>query len=559
MGKLRNISIKKRLFISFAVVPIILMIAGFILTWQNSQSVIKENISNYSGQMLKLAEDNITLNIEKFEQQLDEVLMSETIHSGLQNYRVMSQMEKYEFSNSLNNFLYSKLHLLSSVGEVEILNKDLSILYTQGFKYFPKEDVVKYSEIAESNPGRTIWFHTKIGKEGIIAMVRTIKSSNHGDVDGYIFVALNEKAFGGSFLNVDSEKDNAIVILDENDNYLFGQVPFEYRKKIELNGDKTIIDNVRYIAKSNNLDRLNWKAVNLTTYASFVDKLVETVIIIFLCTILFIIIVIILSRYIYKSIYNPIDELIKNLDNVVDGYFEERLEDKSNDEIGALSKRFNGLIDKINSLINEVKKEQKLKRESEIKMLQAQINPHFLFNTLNTLKWIAVMNEDTSVSNGLSSLAKLLRNTIIDSNEFVTIKEEIENIKNYIVIQKLRYGDSFEVFYNIKNDVYEFKIIKFILQPIIENSILHGFTEEKEGQTIHIIIQETESSIKILIKDNGVGFDVNSKKKKSNDSLSGVGYRNVLERIELTYGLKSKVTLKSKVNEGTEVSIILPK
>ncbi len=555
---IRNIGIKKRLILGFAVIPIISMIFIFIISWEQSRNIIKDNIDSYSSEMLNIIEENINLNIAKFEQQLDEVLMSNLIYEGLQKSKIMNQTEEYTFANNLNNFLYSKLHLLSSVGEVEILTKDLSILYTQGFKYFSKSDVLRYSHIAKKTPGKTIWFYTRIDGQGVISMARAIKDPETKLVNGYIFVALNENAFGGTFLNAALGDSTSIVILDENNNFLFGQKDFPYKKHIKLNGDKTIIDSSRYIASYKEIKKLNWKVVNLVNYNSFLDKIGNVILTLSIYIVTSIGIVIIFTKYIYKSIYNPIDNLVRGMDKVVDGCFDFKVKDEGNDELSLLTKQFNGLVHKINTLLNEVKHEQILKRESEIKMLQAQINPHFLFNTLSTLKWIAVMNEDTSVSNGLGALAKLLRDTIVNSKEFITVREEIYNIKNYIVIQKLRYGDSFDVNYNIKEDVYELKIIKFILQPIVENCILHGFDEDKDNQKIDIYISKMEKYLEIIIRDNGKGFDSKESKKKNKGNLSGIGYKNVFERIKLTYGADCEMDLKSIICYGTEVRILIP-
>lgn len=556
--KIRNVSIKKRLILGFSIIPILSMIFLFFICVKQSKIMIKNNMNDYSTEMLNIIDENIDLNIEKFEQQLDEVLMSPLIYYGLRNSNVMTAIERHNFSNKLNNFLYSKLHLLSSAGEVEILTKDLSILYTQGFKYFNKNDVLRYTFMAKQNIGKTIWFHTQIDGQGVISMARAIKDPLSKNILGYIFVALNEQSFTKSFLNKSLNNSTSTIILDENNKYLFGELPVNYKEKIELQGDKTIIGDIRYISKYKNVEKFDWKVVTLINYSSFLKQLINVIIVLGIVVLIFTIFFIIISKYIYRSIYIPIYKLSNCMESFIEGKFKTKLIDNSKDEIGTLSRQFNSLVEEINSLIIKVKYEQTLKRKSEINMLQAQINPHFLFNTLNTLKWIAIMNEDMSVSDGLNALAKLLRNTIVNSNEFITIREEIDNIKNYIVIQKLRYGDSFDVNYNICEKDYNKKIIKFILQPIIENSILHGFDEDKEGQKIDIEIKSGEKFLEITIKDNGKGFDYNNKSNEGNGKLSGVGYKNVYERIKLTYGKKAKVELKSKVLNGTCVKIILP-
>ena len=209
---------------------------------------------------------------------------------------------------------------------------------------------------------------------------------------------------------------------------------------------------------------------------------------------------------------------------VSEGDLKVLVNDTYEDEIGVISDNFDSMLKRVNELIEKTKLQEVEKRDLEIRMLQAQINPHFLFNTLNSLKWTALMNQDYTVSEGLSSLAELLRNTIIDKNELVTIREELENIKNYVVIQKIRYGNSFDVQYEVDELLLENKVIKFILQPIVENSIIHGIDENKENQKIIIKIMSEEENILISIKDNGKGF--NSKEKVKDNKLSGIGWND---------------------------------
>lgn len=170
---------------------------------------------------------------------------------------------------------------------------------------------------------------------------------------------------------------------------------------------------------------------------------------------------------------------------------------------------------------------------------------------------MAILNEDNPVSEGISALSKLLRNTIVDSNEYVDVEEEIENVKNYIIIQKLRYGDLFETVYNIDEDVRHCRILKFLLQPIVENSILHAFEEDREHQILTIRAQAEKGCLKIEIGDNGKGFQ-EVEQSYTNKKLSGIGIMNIQERIRLMYGDKYSMNIQSEVNKGTIVTLLLP-
>ena len=162
------------------------------------------------------------------------------------------------------------------------------------------------------------------------------------------------------------------------------------------------------------------------------------------------------------------------------------------------------------------------------------------------------------MSEGIAALARLLRNTIVDSKEVVTVEEEIENLKNYIIIQKLRYGDVFETVYNIDEDAKDCAILKFLLQPIVENSILHAFEEDKEHQLLSIRAQTEGKYLKIEIGDNGKGF-VLEKQESRNKKLSGIGIGNIQERIRLMYGEDYSMNIRSVVGTGTIVTLLLPR
>ena len=198
------------------------------------------------------------------------------------------------------------------------------------------------------------------------------------------------------------------------------------------------------------------------TFSIAVTTLIS-IILCFLCAV-------IVYRQMWKSINVPMNRLVQLVSEIDNTNFDQMaFYDDSKDELGFLSRAFRQIIQKMQDLVKQVETEQKKKREYELKMLQAQINPHFLFNTLNSLRWTALMSKATSVSNGLAALSDLLRNTILDKNEFITVDEELKNINNYIVIQKIRYGDIFSVRYEIDDNILHCYMIKFLLQPIVDN------------------------------------------------------------------------------------------
>jgi two-component system sensor histidine kinase YesM len=234
--------------------------------------------------------------------------------------------------------------------------------------------------------------------------------------------------------------------------------------------------------------------------------------------------------------------------------------DGADDELSYLANSFNEIVINMGNLVKQIEKEQDLKRKAEIRMLQAQINPHFLFNTLDSLKFVAIMSNAFSVSEGLTSLSKLLRNSIVKENSKITIKEELANIENYLIIQKIRQGDIINFECNIQENCYDMKIMKLLLQPIVENSIIHGLSSSSNF-SIKLICRCINNNIIIKIEDNGIGFEKDqefTEKLNNCNSFSRVGLNNVKERLSLEYKDKQSFKIFSKKNKGTVVIIKYP-
>lgn len=511
-------------------------------------------------------DEDIYNNKEFLERASIELSLNEEIINNLINYKFMDVKEKTDFQSYMRDYLSKKLSLLPNLAEVEIISKDYKVVYMQGFKYFKREDIEKYAKKAEEG---LFWFSSILNNEEHICIATPVR--DEGNTVGYVFMAIKNEFFISSFSLLNMGEGSEIFIIDEDNNIIISQHNIEddfIFKEEELNkflrnknlkgiNEKVIVDDENYVVTYRKLEGFDWYIASITPY-DFINSDIkslrrEMIIIGFV----FMLIVLSLSYFLYSSIKVPLYNLMNKMKKVSEGNLQVEANDFYNDEIGVISDNFDSMLRRINMLIEKIKSQEIEKRDLEIRMLQAQINPHFLFNTLNSLKWTALMNQDYTVSEGLSSLAELLRNTIIDKNELITIKEELDNIKNYVVIQKIRYGNSFEVEYDIDENLLENKIIKFILQPIVENSIIHGIDENRENQKIIIKIEEVHKEILISIDDNGKGF--NSKEKAKGNKLSGIGWNNVDERIKLTFGNQYGTTINSEVNIGTNVRIKIPK
>ncbi len=247
-----------------------------------------------------------------------------------------------------------------------------------------------------------------------------------------------------------------------------------------------------------------------------------------------------------------------------EGDFGIRVNYTSEDEIGILADNFNYMSEKIEHLLSRMVEENAKKKDAEYKALQAQINPHFLYNTLNSIRWMAIIQNADNIKKMVEALARLLANTTSKSGAFVTVEDEINNLNDYIYIQKIAYKNKFKVKWDVDESTLSFYCIKFILQPVVENAIFHGIDPKDGSGTISISIQKNENSLFIEIKDDGVGMnqsklkDLLSGKSDENKKFTSIGISNVYERIKMTHGEAADMTIESIPGEGTMVSIHMP-
>lgn len=275
-----------------------------------------------------------------------------------------------------------------------------------------------------------------------------------------------------------------------------------------------------------------------------------------------IIVFLIITVFISGLMTSRIKKLTKKMRRVEDGDFNVEMTVKGNDEISQLSRGFNSMVRSIRNLIEEVYKSKLEKKEAELRALQEQINPHFLYNSLSSINWLAVQAGAPRIIDTVEALAAFYRLSLNKGREIISLKDELAQAKAYVALQKLRYEDSFEVNFEVEPDVEDAEIIKFILQPFLENAIIHGFGDENKG-TVYVTAKGIGQEILIIrIIDDGKGMDESKLKsfsaKGGGAAGNGYGIRNVDERIKIHYGANYGVEITSRQGTGTVVEIRLP-
>lgn len=378
---------------------------------------------------------------------------------------------------------------------------------------------------------------------------------------GTFVVNFRDTALQRLYQGLNSGPEAEQVIVDENDTILFSthnqHIGQNFQDKVNHNGTEDY-----YIVK-------NTSAVSGWTFYSIIHKqaMYREVYLIrnFIFFILGIIIItaFCVAYFVSRGITNPIRQLSIMMSRVEKGDFNVTIEVKSQDEVGHLGNSFNMMTREIQQLIAKMKDEEHQKRNAELNALQAQINPHFLYNTLSVIRWMSQAQMADNITETLDSLIHLLTYSARNTKEFVSIEEEMDFIRNYVALLELRYFNTFEVTYEVEEEVLHYQTLKFIVQPFVENAIFHGFTDESHFYRLQVSVRRYEQGVRFTIQDNGVGMSQEQIDRlmhinKGKQGMNSIGVRNVIDRIQLHFGTQYGVKMDTIPREGMTILIDIP-
>lgn len=297
-------------------------------------------------------------------------------------------------------------------------------------------------------------------------------------------------------------------------------------------------------------------------YQAFFVRLISFLLVAFVG---FLIVIILISYYIPLSITRPIKKLSEITDQVAKGDLSVRSDVRTGAEVSMLNDSLNTMIDKINELLEQVKKEQTSLRKAEFEILQSQINPHFLYNTLDTIVWLAEAGDQKKVVSMVGSLSDFFRATLNQGKNIVSIKEELQHVKSYLEIQQMRYQDILSYDIDVPRELYIYTIPKITIQPLVENALYHGIKNKRGLGKITIEGRKNEEDLVIRVCDNGIGMTPEHLMQvqhaihyKESSEVEIYGLYNVNERIRLNFGEEYGIFMESTYQEGTTVTIRLP-
>jgi two-component system sensor histidine kinase YesM len=573
-----NLKFYNTLRFKLVVISVFLIALPVIAVSLTYSRTVKEIIKN---KYTETAIQSVNETGEKIDFILDDIQDFSTVIISNSSFLSMLKDSKSYNQDDFKNILRSFLTLRDDIEVIQLVIDDN--YYAIGATKTEKDNLITYS--LESSSGQPVWIPTNVDKIEILSgqfnkyyftLGRRIIDFNTLEDYGFLLIDLDEVILENAYTSLlDDGTENFIVtgsgrIISHSDKDKIGKsIVFEPYAN-ELLNDKSRDNYILYesegeekVAIYSSIDDHGWKLVKTvsTQYLYAEINRIQRYLLLGgfvygLCIILFLVFFSI--RY-----TEPMIRIMGVIKKVEQGNLNVRTNVQSNDEIGQLGSSLNNMISEMQALIDKLVKEEQIKKEVELEALHAQINPHFLYNTLNTIKWMAKIQGNKSVSTAITALIKLLRISTNLGKDMITLEEEIEYVKNYIVIQRLRFNESIIINYRIDESCLEMKVPKLILQPIVENSIIYGLKDEREELTVDICVCKEDTNMEIEISDDGPGIEKEVLKNILNpntdsNKFSKVGLNNVNQRIKLYCGNDYGLNINTELGKGTKVTITLP-
>ncbi len=548
---------------------------GGLFVLQYAFHLYNQEIYRQSAQALQVSSNSVEAELKKMERLSYQVATDRYVQSFLLNlHETDSSYQQYIIGTDLRKRLL----------QIGALNK-----YILSFQVYDTND----SEYASGNVPINI--HSKrlqkIKREAIemsggaswvspgkndpsIIVARTIREYMNFSLErlGMVGIRVNIEEIVNDLTNNLDDQQTKFLIYDDKGEKIFssenkasflniiGKIPKEQGyQMVKHNGE-------RYFLTYSKADHLNWTYMILTPYDNLFTVITQAKTAVFITYSILFLIMIFLGFRFTGMIVNPIESLNQKMKKVQSGDWQEKnMDDNSTftkDEAGQMHANFQKMMSQIHHLIDENYKKQLLIRESEYKTLQAQLNPHFLYNTLESINWSAKVAGEKKISQMAESLGFVLRSSINMKDMLISLQKEVAIVDHYITIQQYRFEDRLIFQKDIAPELLERKVPKFIIQPIVENSIRYALQEMVDSCTILLVAKEKNNCLMLYIRDNGPGMDTDFLEKVDKGTTqpkgNGIGLKNINDRIKLLFGDQYGLDIKSSIKTGTTISITLP-
>lgn len=582
----RKISIKTKLVLLLTTQMLIpLVLIGF-LSYKNSEGIIKENSTDYSRDILHMIRLRLDDYMDNLVQISQDLLYEEKIYEVLKSdTNIEDPLKLYEIQNSVNSHLKMVVISRPEIRSICIYANDGRIFYQDdNTREAGTHDDLPFAEMLEqarSKKGKPSLYIVSDGSRvQDIYMIRQINDRDDFVELGLLVMHVKKEILDEVYQGLTGNFENFIILSPnmeliasrdyDDPSYISGVLNESIDGYMGEKVDEKAGMFISYITQ----ELTGWKIVSyvsLDVLYKDANTLKNNIIMLCIVAVAVLSVVTLITAV---NIIKPINKLVNGMKKVQSGEGNVRIEVDREDEIGFLQKAFNEMSGEIHHLVNWVYREQLTRKEAELKALQSQINPHFLFNTLEAINWMAQLNNVPEISDTVSDLSDLMEASIGRDDRLITIEEEFKYADKYISLQKRRFGDKIELIKDIQPDVYGIQIPRLLIQPLIENAVYHGIERNRGRGTIRLNAYRVEKGrVCVEVIDNGAGMgpeeleELNARLAMDNDTYfknlggkkrTSIGIENVNRRIKLFYGEEYGLKIESRVGEFTKVTVTIP-
>ncbi|WP_373231427.1 sensor histidine kinase [Cohnella sp.] len=573
-------SIHTSIAIAFSCLIVAMTVLLTFNSYRLSEEAVTDNAKTYTEQLI----DQVNTNIETYLDNMVSISDLAISNSDLEKAALLTDItspESVELSDEIGKFFRSVVRSREDIATILYVGANGNTISDRDQAGFKPVDDLRGQDwyLSATDAGGKVVISSSHVQHIYLREYRWVVSISRqlGEAgqpgSGVLMVDLNLNVINNLCKQIELGNRGYVFILDPSGDLIYHPQQQLLYSRLKYEAITTLLDaKDSSIPIKDNDDRkiytirtneFGWKVIGVTYTDELVGNKQEIRTTSVLAGILFLIVALSISIFLSYRLTNPIKRLESLMKKVEKGDFNTRVEVESTDEIGKLSRSFNLMIGKIKDLMGQILQEQEMKRISELKAMQAQIHPHFLYNTLDSIIWMAEMGKMAEVVKMTSALAKLFRSSISKGDELVPVAVELEHIHNYLTIQNIRYKNKFTYSIEVDPSIYESKTLKLVLQPLIENAIYHGLKQQAVIGHITITGRRENGDIVLQVTDDGVGMSEEQlmaleDKLRKREEGKGVGLENVNNRIRLYFGESYGLDIISELDEGTTVTLRIP-
>lgn len=585
-----NLKIQSKMILLFSSVFIISIFAVIFIFYVSWSDTLTKEVIDYSSLYLKQLNETM----DKYFDDLERFTLMAQADSNLQkilreDLTDSSDIEMKGKSDYVENFMFNIYTLKPDITNIVLLSEN-GMLITEGIRKYslfnqnPWE--YKWYTEAASSQGKSMIFKNianedplgQISDEPAISVARVITDNTNNDVLGCIRIDVASNKVQKIIESVGMTASMEILVIAEDYSVIFdpenviGQASIPrfaeaFEKILSMDSGSlrsSLGDGIRTIVFDNS-EYTGWSTIGIISEEKLLQETREIRNLSFIILAVTIVIIIVLCVFIALGITKPLKKLSKSMSLVSSGNFDIKVDFEYKDEIGDIGRSFDKMTRKIKELVQREYVQEIKRQEVELKALMAQINPHFLYNTLEALRMKAVVNKDADVAEMIKKFSKFLRMNIIGAKDIVEIQEELNHVGYYIDIMNMRYNNRFELIIDLDDDIINSLVLKLTLQPLIENSIFHGFELKEGGCVIIIRGKKLGNDVLIEVIDNGVGMEEETLNeiRTALDTATvsdkvGIGIVNVHKRLMYFFGKSYGIDISSTLQKGTRIEIRIP-